>query len=315
MHLIAWLRRASRAAQLVGDRPPGRAWRACAIRGPSSSTDAVLEALEALVPLAPLHQPHNLEPIRIMRRRMPELPQVACFDTAFHRSQPEIAQLFALPREMTRARACGATASTACPMPTSPRCLRDYDPAPRRRAGRGRPSRQRRQPVRARGRRERRDHDGLLRPRRPADGHALRRHRSRRRLLHAAGDEAQAPTRRSAALHEVRAARRLRPVERHADAALEARRANAGCQAGDRPVRLPHRAGDRIARRRARRHRRARLHRRASARTTRRRAPRSSPACRMGRVRARRGRERGRRAADLAPAPGPRPGSSRRTRN
>lgn len=63
--------------------------------------DAVLDALERLVPLAPLHQPHNLEPIRIVRRQWPGLPQVACFDTAFHRDQPEIAQLFAVPRSMT----------------------------------------------------------------------------------------------------------------------------------------------------------------------------------------------------------------------
>ncbi len=52
------------------------------------------------MPLAPLHQPHNLEPIRIVRRRMPEIPQVACFDTAFHQSQSEIASMFALPQEM-----------------------------------------------------------------------------------------------------------------------------------------------------------------------------------------------------------------------
>jgi len=52
------------------------------------------------VPLAPLHQPHNLEPIRIVRRRLPGMPQVACFDTAFHQTQSDIATLFALPLEM-----------------------------------------------------------------------------------------------------------------------------------------------------------------------------------------------------------------------
>lgn len=57
----------------------------------------VLEALEALVPLAPLHQPHNLAPIRAWRAVRPDLPQIACFDTAFHRVQPGIAQSFALP--------------------------------------------------------------------------------------------------------------------------------------------------------------------------------------------------------------------------
>jgi len=61
----------------------------------------VLARLEKLVPLAPLHQPHNLAPIRIVLERMPDLPQVACFDTAFHRGQPELAQAFALPPSIT----------------------------------------------------------------------------------------------------------------------------------------------------------------------------------------------------------------------
>jgi acetate kinase len=60
-----------------------------------------LSALEKYVPLAPLHQPHNLAPIRALLGRAPELPQVACFDTAFHRAQPEVAQAFALPRSIT----------------------------------------------------------------------------------------------------------------------------------------------------------------------------------------------------------------------
>jgi len=58
----------------------------------------VLEALEALVPLAPLHQPPALAAIRAVEAQRPGLPQVACFDTAFHRSQPEVAQRYALPR-------------------------------------------------------------------------------------------------------------------------------------------------------------------------------------------------------------------------
>jgi acetate kinase len=60
-----------------------------------------LESLEKLISLAPLHQPHNLAPIRIVAQRRPELPQVACFDTAFHRAQPELAQVFALPYAVT----------------------------------------------------------------------------------------------------------------------------------------------------------------------------------------------------------------------
>jgi acetate kinase len=61
---------------------------------------AVVQALEKFVPLAPLHQPHNLAPIRLLLERAPELPQVACFDTSYHRSNPEIAQMFALPAEL-----------------------------------------------------------------------------------------------------------------------------------------------------------------------------------------------------------------------
>jgi acetate kinase len=60
-----------------------------------------MAALEKLVPLAPLHQPHNLAPIRAMLERAPAMPQVACFDTAYHRAQPPVAQAFALPRSIT----------------------------------------------------------------------------------------------------------------------------------------------------------------------------------------------------------------------
>jgi acetate kinase len=62
---------------------------------------AVITALEKYVPLAPLHQPHNLAPIRALLDRLPDLPQVACFDTAFHRTQPSVAQAFALPKSIT----------------------------------------------------------------------------------------------------------------------------------------------------------------------------------------------------------------------
>ena len=60
----------------------------------------VVRELERLVPLAPLHQPHNLAIIRAIAAREPDLPQIACFDTAFHRTMPELAQRFALPREL-----------------------------------------------------------------------------------------------------------------------------------------------------------------------------------------------------------------------
>ncbi len=63
----------------------------------------VIAALDELTPLAPLHQPHNLAPIVAIAEAAPQIPQVACFDTAFHRSQPEIAQQFALPRKYAAA--------------------------------------------------------------------------------------------------------------------------------------------------------------------------------------------------------------------
>ena len=64
---------------------------------PARITPKLLEELEALVPLAPLHEPHNLAPIRMAMKLAPDLPQVACFDTAFHRSIAEVDQAFALP--------------------------------------------------------------------------------------------------------------------------------------------------------------------------------------------------------------------------
>jgi acetate kinase len=57
----------------------------------------VLETLEQYVPLAPLHQPNNLAPIRSLLARLPDLPQVACFDTSFHRGHPAVADRYALP--------------------------------------------------------------------------------------------------------------------------------------------------------------------------------------------------------------------------
>ena len=70
-------------------------------KGPVRIDAMVFAELEALSPLAPLHQPHNLTPVRLLRERRPELPQVACFDTAFHTTAPKVAQMFALPQELT----------------------------------------------------------------------------------------------------------------------------------------------------------------------------------------------------------------------
>ena len=63
--------------------------------------DAVLAELEKLVPLAPLHQPHALNGIRLFRAAFPGVPQIACFDTAFHASLPEIEFTYPIPRELT----------------------------------------------------------------------------------------------------------------------------------------------------------------------------------------------------------------------
>ena len=59
----------------------------------------VIAALKQLIPLAPLHQPHNLSGIRAAQRAFPDAMQVACFDTAFHRSHPWVNDTYALPRE------------------------------------------------------------------------------------------------------------------------------------------------------------------------------------------------------------------------
>ena len=68
---------------------------------PERITPALLDALQALIPLAPLHQPHNLSPIRAIAAARPNLPQVACYDTAFHHTMPRLAQQIALPQRFT----------------------------------------------------------------------------------------------------------------------------------------------------------------------------------------------------------------------
>jgi acetate kinase len=70
---------------------------------PVRLTAGIIEALDRLTPLAPLHQPHSLSPIRAMRALRPDLPQIACFDTAFHRTMAPVAARFALPRDYEEA--------------------------------------------------------------------------------------------------------------------------------------------------------------------------------------------------------------------
>jgi acetate kinase len=99
-HLVAFLRRRLGDKRLVGighrvvHGGPEYA-------APVRVDRGVLDALDKYVPLAPLHQPHNLAPIRLLAERLPDVPQVACFDTAFHRRQPAVAQAFALPKSIT----------------------------------------------------------------------------------------------------------------------------------------------------------------------------------------------------------------------
>jgi len=98
-HLMAFLRGA-----LDGNRMAGVGHRVVHggldFSAPTRVDAATLAALERYVPLAPLHQPHNLAPIRVLLERTPDLPQVACFDTAFHRTNPDLAQRFAIPAEL-----------------------------------------------------------------------------------------------------------------------------------------------------------------------------------------------------------------------
>ena len=68
--------------------------------GPTIITPEVLADLRALIPLAPLHQPYNLAAIDAVTERLPGVPQVACFDTSFHRGQPPVAEVVPLPRDI-----------------------------------------------------------------------------------------------------------------------------------------------------------------------------------------------------------------------
>jgi acetate kinase len=71
-------------------------------KGPTIVDAEVMRELHQLSPLAPLHQPHNLAAIEAVFERLPGIPQVACFDTSFHRGQPAVAELIPFPRELRR---------------------------------------------------------------------------------------------------------------------------------------------------------------------------------------------------------------------
>ncbi len=100
--LAAWLRSTYGGARVVG--VGHRVVHGGTKYGsPTVITPQVLADLYQLVPLAPLHQLYNLAAIEAVSERLPDVPQVACFDTAFHRGQPRVAALIPLPREICNA--------------------------------------------------------------------------------------------------------------------------------------------------------------------------------------------------------------------
>jgi acetate kinase len=98
--LIAWMREHDAGGRIVGvgHRVVHGATR---YSQPVIVDRHVLEALRSFIALAPLHQPHNVAGIEALSEALAGIPQVACFDTAFHRTQPMLAQMFALPRRLT----------------------------------------------------------------------------------------------------------------------------------------------------------------------------------------------------------------------
>ncbi len=102
-HILDWLRDAQAAGQRLAAVGHRVVHGGTAFGAPVRLDAAVVDQLQKFVPLAPLHQPHNLGPIRTLLARAPDLPQVACFDTAMHRTNPPLAQMFAVPQELSDA--------------------------------------------------------------------------------------------------------------------------------------------------------------------------------------------------------------------
>ena len=98
--LLDWLTKQTGSLVAVGHRVVHGGQR---FSTPLRVDQASLAELNLLVPLAPLHQPHNLAAIQALLDAQPELPQIACFDTAFHSRLPSVARNFALPAELTDA--------------------------------------------------------------------------------------------------------------------------------------------------------------------------------------------------------------------
>ena len=147
--------------------------------GPTIVTPEVLENLRELIPLAPLHQPHNLAAIDAVFDRLPGVPQVACFDTSFHRGQPAVAEVIPLPREICRSglQRYGFHGLSERIHRLGPASSRSRDrPGPRHRGSPG----QRRQPVRPEQWPERRQQPRVHRARWALHGDQAGCHRSRR---------------------------------------------------------------------------------------------------------------------------------------
>ena len=95
--LLDWLRSRDLDLHVLGHRVAHGGMR---YNSPRLLTPDVVAALKGLIPLAPEHLPQEIEAIEAITRLHPSLPQVACFDTTFHRSMPRMAQLYGLPREL-----------------------------------------------------------------------------------------------------------------------------------------------------------------------------------------------------------------------
>jgi acetate kinase len=131
----------------------------------------VLAYLDSLVLMEPSHQPYNVRGARALAQAFPGLPQVACFDSSFHRTMPEVAQIYALPKDVldAGARHWGYQHLLRLHQPTTAEVRARRAPSDRR-ASWGR-----RQPMRNAGRKERRNDDGLRGADRASDGDPVRR--------------------------------------------------------------------------------------------------------------------------------------------
>lgn len=99
-HLVQWMRETHGEKMTVVAVGHRMAHGGAAFNEPALIDDGVVAKLERLIPLVPLHQPHNLAAIKAVSRLRPDLPQVACFDTAFHQGRQRVTERMGLPDEM-----------------------------------------------------------------------------------------------------------------------------------------------------------------------------------------------------------------------